>query len=249
MKLNPQSPKIIALHGIDNINTNEQITIDNPLEGNYTIVVKGTDVPFGPQAYAVAYLTQERKIEITHPNGGEIIDAGNNIIRWYGNGIDSLSLIEFSSDNGANWQTVVNNKMLSAKTHTWNVPATPSTQCLIRITSGNNVDVSAANFTIGAQLNYNLITAAPCDQSVRISWAAFPGASAYRVYIFKDTAWSLVGETAQTSLNVTNLINGKNMHMQFLLFIMVSKAIIAWQNSLNQQQRLALLLMMWAFIK
>ncbi|HMV13737.1 MAG TPA: S8 family serine peptidase [Chitinophagales bacterium] len=208
-KLNPQSPKIIALHGIDNINTNEQITIDNPLEGNYTIVVKGTDVPFGPQAYAVAYLTQERKIEITHPNGGEIIDAGNNIIRWYGNGIDSLSLIEFSSDNGANWQTVVNNKMLSAKTHTWNVPATPSTQCLIRITSGNNVDVSAANFTIGAQLNYNLITAAPCDQSVRISWAAFPGASAYRVYIFKDTAWSLVGETAQTSLNVTNLINGK----------------------------------------
>ena len=208
-KLKPESPKTIALRGIDNINTNEQITIDNPLTGNYTIVVKGSSVPYGPQNYAVAFFTQERKIEISHPNGGEVLDAGGNTIRWNANGIDSIAKIEFSSDNGSNWQTVVSNQQLSTKSLAWNVPTIFSQQCLIKITSGNNVDVSASNFTIGAQLNYNLINAVVCDRTAKISWSAFSGATAYRVYLFIDTIWVMVGETTQTELTVNNLINGK----------------------------------------
>lgn len=71
--MNPAIPQNLALRGIDNINNNEQVTIDNPLVGEYKIIVKGSVVPFGPQQYAVAFYAQERKIQITHPNGAEVL--------------------------------------------------------------------------------------------------------------------------------------------------------------------------------
>lgn len=209
-KLNPNNPRIIALRGVDNINNNEQLTLDNPISGNYTIVVKGTSVPFGPQNYAVSYYFQERKVELTFPNGGELIDPGTALIRWNNNGIDSVSRIEFSADSGATWQLVVNNQPLKLKTYNWTIPAVVSNKCLIRITSGNNIAVSAATFTIGTQIYYPSIAHTVCDKMVQITWPAVAGASAYRVYLFADTAWTLMGETAQTNFTICNLTNGKN---------------------------------------
>lgn len=209
-KLNPSKPRNTALRGIDNVNNNEQVTIDKPQAGNYTIVVKGTSVPYGPQDYAVAYFSQERKIELTHPNGGEILDPGTTTIRWYNNTIDSTSKIEFSPDNGASWQSVVKPQQLSTQIYSWALPSVVSNQCLVKITSGNNVAVSAAPFTIGTQTNYNSISHTVCDKTVKINWGAAPGASSYRVYLFVDTTWTFVAETNLTTYTISNLINGKS---------------------------------------
>lgn len=209
-KLNPNIPKNSALRGIDNTNTNEQLTIDNPITGTYTIVVKGTSVPIGPQNYAVAYYTQERKIEITHPNGGEIIDADiGNIIRWYSNGVDSLAKIEFSSDNGGIWQTVATNVAHTTQTLIWTPPLIASNQCLMKITSGNNVAVSASTFTIGTQIFYPSINHTVCDRTIKINWPAVTGATSYKVYLFSDSVWTLAGQTNSLTFTISNLINGK----------------------------------------
>ncbi len=208
-KLNPANPKGPAFRGIDDINTNEQITMDKPAAGIYTIVVKGTQVPFGPQDYAVAYYAQERKIELTHPNGGELLDPGNVAIKWYANGVDSLAKIEFSSDNGASWQTVINNQQLSAQNYTWGLPDIVSNQCLMKITSGNNIAISASTFSVGTQIFYPSINHTVCDRTVKINWPAVGGATGYKVYLFVDTAWVLVGQTNLLTYTINNLINGK----------------------------------------
>lgn len=210
-KLNPAIPKNPALRGIDNVNTNEQETIDNPIAGTYKIVVKGTSVPFGPQHYAVAYYNQERKIEITHPNGGEIIDAGSSTtIRWYTNGIDSLVKIEFSADNGGAWQTVATNQPTSVHTFTWTTPILSSNQCLVKISSGNNVAISAAPFTIATQIFYPSINHTVCDRTVKINWPAVTDATGYKVYLFVDSVWVLAGQTNLLTFTINNLINGKS---------------------------------------
>ena len=209
-KLNPAIPQNLALRGIDNINNNEQVTIDNPLVGEYKIIVKGSVVPFGPQQYAVAFYTQERKIQITHPNGAEVLDAtSSTMIKWNANGIDSLARIEFSSDSGNTWQTVVNNIQLSTQTFDWAVPVASSKNCLIRISSGNNIDVSESFFTVGSQLNYPAINHTVCDKTVKINWVRFTGASAYKVYLFVDSIWTFVGQTDTTTFTINNLTNGK----------------------------------------
>mgnify|MGYP002372055576 FL=1 len=84
-----------------------------------------------------------------------------------------------------------------------------SNQCLVKITSGNNVAVSAAPFTIGAQINYNSISHTVCDRTVKINWSPITGAT-YRIYLFVDTAWSFIAETNQSTYTINNLINGKN---------------------------------------
>ncbi|MCC6584298.1 MAG: S8 family peptidase [Chitinophagales bacterium] len=209
-KLNPSSPGNIALKGIDNVNTNEQITIDNPLSGQYKIVVKGSSVPFGPQNYSVSYFSQDRKLEITYPNGGEMLyPTLATKIKWYSNGIDSTSVIEFSSDSGATWQILSANNQLSKQTFDWTVPNVASKNCFLKISSGNNIAVSAATFSIGSQINYNLINHSVCDKSVKLNWSAFSGASAYRVYLFADSVWTFVEQTTQLSTTINNLINGK----------------------------------------
>lgn len=52
---------------VDTLNNVEQVTLDNPVAGNYTIVVKGTAVPQGPQNYVVTYDVLSYHIEITSP--------------------------------------------------------------------------------------------------------------------------------------------------------------------------------------
>lgn len=209
-KLNPSVPKNVAQRGIDNINTNEQITIDNPSQGIYTIIVKGTSIPFNSQNYSVAYYNQDKKLELTFPNGGEVIGAANSLkIKWYANGIDSLAKIDFSSDSGATWQILASNYPLNAQNYNWTVPILASNKCLVKISSGNNVSISSSTFTIGSQLNYPVINHTVCDRTVRINWPAFSGATAYRIYLFIDNAWVYIGETSSTNYTINNLINGK----------------------------------------
>jgi hypothetical protein len=207
-KLNPQKPRNVAFRGVDNINTNEQITIDNPVTGTYTIIVKGTSVPYGPQDYAVAYYAQERKIEIVHPNGGEILDPGSAQIRWNRNGIDSLARIEYSVNNGTTWQTIITNQNLNTKTYNWQLPGIVSDQCLVRIVSGNNITTSASTFTIGTQVSS--IAHTVCDKTIKINWASIGASAIYKIYLFTDSTWTLAGQTNLSSFTINNLVNGKN---------------------------------------
>ncbi|MCB0507696.1 MAG: S8 family peptidase [Bacteroidetes bacterium] len=209
-KLSPQYYKLIATKGVDNLNTIEQVTVSSPMPGNYTIVVKGTNVPFDPQNYAITYNPQPKKIELTHPNGGEVIDAQSTMyVKWYNNGIDSLASVQLSLDSGATWQTIAFNIQLKDKKLDYILPNVVSNKCLLRIVSGNNIATSAATFTIGAQVNYSTIQHVACDKSIRISWSPYVGGTAYKVYLFIDSAWVNVGQTDTTFFDVENLINGK----------------------------------------
>ncbi|HXB43195.1 MAG TPA: S8 family serine peptidase, partial [Puia sp.] len=52
---NPAHVHDNAVEGIDSINNVEQVVIDNPAAGNFTVTVNGTNVPAGPQNFIVAY--------------------------------------------------------------------------------------------------------------------------------------------------------------------------------------------------
>lgn len=209
--LNPNIPKNIALRGIDKINNIEQVTLSTVPAGTYTIVVKGTSIPFGPQNYAVSYYAQEKKIELSNPNGGEVLDNSSQTnIRWNNNGIDSIGKIEFSTDNGVSWQTIINSIQLSNTTYSWTLPSTTvSNQCLIKITSGNNIAISAAPFTIGAQVFYPSINHTICDGTIKINWPAVVDASGYRIYLISDSSWVNVGQTSLNTFTIDKLVNGR----------------------------------------
>lgn len=77
----------------------------------------------------------DAQVRILVPNGGERIRVGSNaVITWTGTQPNDIVTIEYSYDAGVTWNTITNNA--TGGLYRWNnVPNTPSTQCLLRITT------------------------------------------------------------------------------------------------------------------
>lgn len=76
------------------------------------------------------------QLRILMPNGGERYKVGSNaIITWTGNQAGDTVTIEYSTNAGTSW-SLITDKGLNGFYRWNNVPNTPSTQCLLRITSG-----------------------------------------------------------------------------------------------------------------
>ncbi|MCU0432220.1 MAG: T9SS type A sorting domain-containing protein [Bacteroidia bacterium] len=104
---------------------------------------------------AVFTINQIQFIAVTSPNGGEVWQVGNPVsqsITWAFSGTTTLFSLEYSTDNGATWNSIITTNFFSSPaTYVWAIPNTPSTQCLVRVRDANNTcrsDQSNAVFTI-----------------------------------------------------------------------------------------------------
>ena len=91
-------------------------------------------------------------IRVISPNGGEsLYPTTSTTITWSYRHIDNIKL-EYSTDNGANWKSIVSDIPASQLSYTWSIPNTPSMECLLKISSMTNgvFDVSNTKFTINA---------------------------------------------------------------------------------------------------
>jgi len=94
-------------------------------------------------------------ITVTSPNGGESWCVGSSHnITWTSTGSISNVKLEYSTDNGSNWLTILASTANDG-TESWLVPNTPSGTSLVRVSessTGIPSDVSNANFTIAPQV-------------------------------------------------------------------------------------------------
>jgi hypothetical protein len=89
-------------------------------------------------------------IKVTTPNWGEDLEANSIInINWHTMGVTGNVDIDYSLDNGTNWINIVSSTANDG-THPWQVPDSPSSTCLVRIseTSGTLSDTSDITFSI-----------------------------------------------------------------------------------------------------
>ncbi|HLP21808.1 MAG TPA: hypothetical protein VK174_15955, partial [Chitinophagales bacterium] len=94
---------------------------------------------------------------LTSPNGAEVWNINSNQnITWNTATFHSTVKLEYSTDNGVNYNLITNNAP-NTGLYVWNIPNTPSTQVLVRAsnTSGSSVfDISNAVFTIRQPTNF-----------------------------------------------------------------------------------------------
>lgn len=173
-----------AIRGIDIRNNHEQITIDNPIDGNYTITINGSNIPYGPQKYYLSwYYEPLNDLVLTYPNGGESFAPGYVYnIRWDALGNLGSFKLEYSSDKGANWNLVNNNIAATQRYYDWTAPLTPSGNYLIRVTRGTKQDVSDVNFSVFT-IPANILIDWACPDSLQISWTTLAHATSYDVFM------------------------------------------------------------------
>jgi hypothetical protein len=199
----PSQILVAAAPGIDRINNVEQVTLNNPAPGTYTIKVKGFNVPEINQEYFVAYDFLSEGVAIQYPFGDEALVAGDEmIIYWEASAGTDPFTISYSTDNGGSWNTIATNVNADLRSYNWTPPASiSSNQCLVRITRGST-QTQSQKFTLSGRPVATLNPVAEqCPGSIKISWNAITGASGYR--IFKKIGDAMLPITTVTGTTYT----------------------------------------------
>jgi len=104
------------------------------------------------EAKNISFLPATKSVTVLAPNGGEIFQAGRvTQIQWVSDAVANVK-IQFTTNNGASWDTVINKTTASAGSYNWEIPNTISTnQAKIRIVDFDDnavADTSNASFQI-----------------------------------------------------------------------------------------------------
>ena len=149
----------------------------------------------------VIYNNIPRDITVKSPNGGEIWQAGTTqVINWSSTGVTAVN-IDFTTNNGNDWNAVVAN-IPSTGYYSWTqVPNTPSTNCRIRITDAVNgfpVNQSTSTFTIAPPPEITVLSpnggeTLQAGSNTNISWTSTNVANVKIEFTTDNGAdWSLI---------------------------------------------------------
>jgi Subtilase family/PKD-like domain/Ig-like domain CHU_C associated len=221
--LDPNNPTNPATKAIDNVSNIEQVEINNPTAGTYTLRVNGAAIPTGPQQYALTWNIDQPGIEVIYPNGGEYFTPGvAESITWDNAGLTGTQNIEFSSNNGTSWTTIATGLSASTTRFSWSPPSGSNTStALVRVTSGSFTDVSDATFNIlNTPSSLFGSAASTCTAgSVNLSWTAVPEATNYDILWLNETTgnWIVAGNNVTgTSYTATGFAAGVTIRFSII---------------------------------
>ncbi len=190
----------------DSLNVTEQITIDDPQPGSYIIHVKGFDITTNAQSFYVVYRwdTLNRFQFISPTKEDHFTSGGNSIFRWSSTyATATTGRLEYSINNGTDWQPIDNNLDLSKKYYQWNTPDI-FTPVLARMTIGSDVYVSDT-FNFSKQLYPKI--GFSCSDSVLIYWSKAPGINQYQVQQLGSKYLQPLTTVSDTSIIIHNSNN------------------------------------------
>jgi hypothetical protein len=183
----------------DSLNNNEQITIDNPAPGSYTIRVLGHAVAAGTQAYAIAWQADTaNRFQWYYPTRSDKVSGGNmNILRWNNTfSANNHGDIEFTTDGGAHWQYIGSFSSMLQGRLPWQAPDVYAITQL-RCTIGNAVFLSDT-FSISSRLRAT--TGFNCTDSFMLTWNKPAGIDSFVLYALGDQYLAPLRKTSDTTL-------------------------------------------------
>ena len=154
-----------ARRGEDHINNVEQVTIRNPVAGQYVLEVRGYDIPSGAQAFYVVYEISP-PFKWTFPASSDALEADREYyLRWKWNGEDTPVTIHWSVEGSDLWTTAGDANM-SQGYFSWRTPDVDDIVAL-RLHAGDKI-MSVESFVVShraqVDLGYN------CPDDAMLFW-------------------------------------------------------------------------------
>jgi hypothetical protein len=190
-----------AVTGVDSVNNVEQIQLDNPNAGNYTLKVVGKTVPYAQKYYVIIEYTYVNEIVVTYPNGGESFSVNESQrIRWDANTTLNTFKVEYSINDGSSWSTISSTVAAERRYVDWTVPSTATSKSAkIRVSRDAVSDISDTSFII-LRIPSGITFSDICAGTTKVSWNAVTGATSYDVCRLGSKYMDVVATT--TALNV-----------------------------------------------
>jgi len=189
-----------ATKGEDHLNTIEQVSIDNPVPGNYNIVVSGNSITSPNQSFSVAYEIIERDVfKWTFPTSNDNYSANGEArgyFRWSSTFDNERGDLSVSFDSGNTWQLLASDIDLSVEYNQQDFPESQSGIAIAKMTI-NGVDYLSEEFVISKAQNLTL--GFVCDDEVLLGWNSVSNALNYTVYTIEDNLLRALATTTDTS--------------------------------------------------
>ncbi len=203
----------IAITGVDVLNNNEQVTINQPVAGTYTIRINGTAINENPsQEYFIAYDLVPVQLALTNPTqGSKLLPSGVTKINWEANGLNAgLADIELSTDDGATWSPIVAGIDVNRGFYSWTTPAITSDKARVRITKQGTGETSVSGPFIIIGMPALTLDAVQCEGYIKLNWTAVAGATDYEVMQLVGDDMKTIFTTALNSYTFSGLSKDSN---------------------------------------
>ena len=185
--------------GRDSLNNVEQVALDNPASGTYTVKISGTEVPFGPQQYVMVWEFVTDAIKLTYPAGGEgFVPGESQRLHWDAYGSTGNTTLRYSIDNGNSWLPITTITDQAKRFHDWTVPNAVGGQVRVLVIRGSSRDTTDFPLTI-ARIPQNVEIKKVCPDSITVGWTIPTNDTlSYDVYLLGQKYMELRG-TADTN--------------------------------------------------
>lgn len=200
---NIDSLSLPATRKLDIINTVQQVTLDRPVAGNYTIHVKGNRITQGQnQRFALAYQYDlVNTFAFTNPENNELFFAGeDNYIRWKNTFNSKMGKLSVSYDGGNTWLLIESAVDLSNGFYNWATPNLFTTAWLKMEVEAQNI--ISKSFIISAPLTLKVGYA--CSSGLLLHWNPQVGAKNYTVYHLVDQKLQALSTVTDTLIKLDN---------------------------------------------
>ncbi|MBO9658683.1 MAG: S8 family serine peptidase, partial [Chitinophagaceae bacterium] len=186
-----------ATRGVDRLNNMEQVVIDDPVAGNYTIRVRGTELGMGGnQPFAVVYDLVKDEVEIAYPVNGDNIQPGETFyIQWHDKVQNtSMYTVEYSLDAGVSWQLISNVVPATQRRLQWVAPGIANDNAQVRVRRNEGGTAGSSSFVLlgtpGAATS-----AIQCPSYFNLRWGQVPGATDYEIFLLRNGQMQSQGTT------------------------------------------------------
>jgi hypothetical protein len=182
-------------------------TVPNTVSNQCLIRVSETDGSPSDTSDAV-FTIFPPSLTVTSPNGGENWNVGStHDITWTSHGTVGNVRIEYSFNGGNNW-AIITPSTENDGSYNWNVPATPSDKCLVRVSEtdedGGPSDVSDDVFSIVSPVSGSITLRSPnggetwvAGSSQVIKWNSTGDINNVTIQYSTDngTTWKTIAQT------------------------------------------------------
>ncbi len=195
-----------AVEKPDHLNNVEQVTINNPTPGTYTIKVSGYNVPEGPQHFVIAYDMQPKSVSLTFPYSGVQLPNSDSLrVFWNAIPDGNTFSIDLSLDNGGVWIPLSNNTPASA--HYFGVMPTSinSGNCRIRLRRNGTPQVAISERFVINQQPVAALSDSQCPGYVNIHWSPVANASEYLMLKKVGAHMKVIDTTTDTTYSFSGM--------------------------------------------
>ncbi|MFM7672180.1 MAG: S8 family serine peptidase [Bacteroidota bacterium] len=198
----PSKVNLVAGAGVDRINNIEQVTLYNPAPGTYTIRVRGTSVNSLTQPYFISWDLLPADAKLIFPVAGESFRPGQSInIQWDASAGSGGYDLDYSTDNGATWLSIISGLSASTDQYRWITPNIVSDQMRVRLVSRATSVVRSSQSFLLIGLPVASLAPVQCETYVSMNWTAVVGATDYEVMRLMGTEMQSVAIVPASATN------------------------------------------------